>query len=42
MKEKFSPRGKASYKAESSDWRLTTVAKAVLGEYRLTKKKVKQ
>jgi hypothetical protein len=35
VKEKFFLRGKASYKAKSSDWRFARVARAVLGKYRL-------
>jgi hypothetical protein len=41
VKEKFSPRGEAPYKAKSSDWRLARAAKAVLGRCGL-KKKAKQ
>jgi hypothetical protein len=38
VKEKFFLRGKASYKAKSSDRRFARVTNAVLGKYRLEKK----
>jgi hypothetical protein len=38
VKEKFFLRGKASYKAKSSDWRIARAANAVLGKYGLEKK----
>jgi hypothetical protein len=43
VKEKFFPRGKASYKAKASDWRLARATKqgCVRYKYRL-KKKAKQ
>jgi hypothetical protein len=38
VKEKFFQRGRASYKAKSSDWGFARAASAVLGKYRLEKK----